>query len=120
VVRRARRRADVVIATFHWGIERDFHENPRERALARVALRAGANAIVAGHPHVQQPIDRRPRRVIAWSLGNFVFSANTPGTEATGILHLRVGAGRVRFGRFQRATIVGSRPVLAQRARQPR
>jgi poly-gamma-glutamate capsule biosynthesis protein CapA/YwtB (metallophosphatase superfamily) len=111
-VRRARRRADVVIATFHWGIERDFHENARERALARVAVRAGADAIVAGHPHVLQPIARHPRRVVAWSLGNFVFSANTPGTESTGILHLRVGARRVRYGRFQRATIIASRPVL--------
>jgi hypothetical protein len=111
-VRRARRHADVVIATFHWGIERDFHENPRERALARVALRAGASAIIAGHPHVQQPIDRRRRKVVAWSLGNFVFSANTPGTESTGILHLRVGRRVVRYGRFQRATIIASRPVL--------
>ncbi len=112
-VRRARRRADVVIATFHWGIERDFAPDARERALARVALAAGADAIVAAHPHVLQPIDRRRRKVVAWSLGNFVFSANSPGTEATGILHLRVGARRVTYRRFQRATIVGSRPVLS-------
>jgi poly-gamma-glutamate synthesis protein (capsule biosynthesis protein) len=111
-VQRARRRADVVVATFHWGIERDFHPDPRERALARVAVRAGANAIIAGHPHVLQPIDRRRRRVLAWSLGNFVFSANSPGTESTGILHLRVGRRQVRYRRFQRATIIASRPIL--------
>jgi poly-gamma-glutamate synthesis protein (capsule biosynthesis protein) len=111
-VRRARRSADVVVATFHWGIERDFHPDPRERALARVAVRAGADAIIAGHPHVLQPIDRHRRRVVAWSLGNFVFSANSPGTESTGILHLRVGRRQVRYGRFQRATIIASRPVL--------
>jgi poly-gamma-glutamate capsule biosynthesis protein CapA/YwtB (metallophosphatase superfamily) len=111
-VSRARRRADVVIATFHWGIERDFHQDAREVALARVALRAGATAIVAGHPHVLQPIVRRRRKVIAYSLGNFVFSANTPGTEATGILHLALARRRVARSHFQRATIVNSRPVL--------
>jgi hypothetical protein len=111
-VRRARRRADVVIATFHWGIERDFHQNAREVELAQVALRAGATAIVAGHPHVQQPIVRRRRKVIAYSLGNFVFSANTPGTESSGILHLSLARRRVARSHFQRATIVNSRPLL--------
>src|SRR5690606_36197625 len=44
-VRAARRRADVVVATFHWGVERDGAENARQRAFASVALRAGAAAV---------------------------------------------------------------------------
>jgi poly-gamma-glutamate capsule biosynthesis protein CapA/YwtB (metallophosphatase superfamily) len=111
-VRRARRHADVVVATFHWGIERDFQENARERALARVALRAGATAVIAGHPHVLQPIHRTARRVVAYSLGNFVFSAGSPGTQSTGILELRLAARRVASSHLRRATIVNSRPVL--------
>jgi poly-gamma-glutamate capsule biosynthesis protein CapA/YwtB (metallophosphatase superfamily) len=50
--------------------------------------------------------------VIAYSLGNFVFSANTPGTESTGILQLRLARGRVAASPFRRATIVASRPIL--------
>ena len=76
-VRRARRRADVVIATFHWGIERATTEDPRQRAFAATALKAGADAVIGAHPHVLQPIRRSGSRVVAYSLGNFVFGASS-------------------------------------------
>jgi poly-gamma-glutamate capsule biosynthesis protein CapA/YwtB (metallophosphatase superfamily) len=113
-VRRARQMgADVVIATFHWGIERATTEAADQRALARVALDAGATAVIGAHPHVLQPIRRpSPGRLIAYSLGNFVFSARSPGTSSTGILELELGRGAVMDNRFVRATIIGSRPIL--------
>ena len=61
-VRAARRRADVVVATFHWGVERAHHENARQRAFARTAFAAGAAAVIGAHPHVLQPIRRAGRR----------------------------------------------------------
>jgi hypothetical protein len=87
-VRRARRRADVVVATFHWGIERAPREDARQRAFASAALRAGATAVIGAHPHVLQPIRRIGRRLVAYSLGNFVFAAASPATTRTGILRL--------------------------------
>ena len=57
-VRAARRRADVVVATFHWGVERSTAENARQRAFARVAIGAGAGAVIGAHPHVLQPVRR--------------------------------------------------------------
>lgn len=112
-VRVAAAQADVVIATFHWGIERDVAESAQQRALAAVAFAAGATAVIGAHPHVLQPI-RRPRagRLVAYSLGNFVFSANSPGTNRTGILTLRLGAGRVLGDSFAPAHIVASRPIM--------
>lgn len=112
-VRAAAKEADVVIASFHWGIERDFTESAQQRALAATAFAAGATAVIGAHPHVLQPI-RRPRagRLVAYSLGNFVFSANSPGTERTGILTLKLGAGAVLGDSFTPATIHGSRPVI--------
>ena len=60
--RRARRRADVVVATFHWGDERS-HSRTRASALfARAALQAGAHAVIGAHPHVLQPRHRLGRR----------------------------------------------------------
>lgn len=111
-VRAAAREADVVVATFHWGTERDFRENAAQRSLARIALNAGATAVIGAHPHVLQPIRRPPGRLIAYSLGNFVFSANSAGTERTGILRLSLGAGRVLGYHVRPARIVASRPVL--------
>jgi poly-gamma-glutamate synthesis protein (capsule biosynthesis protein) len=111
-VRRARRRADVVIATFHWGTERAGRENGRQRAFARVALRAGAAAVIGAHPHVLQPIRRRDRRIVAYSLGNFVFSAASRAVTRTGILKLRLSTRGVEASRLLRARIVNTRPRL--------
>ena len=115
-VRAARHRADVVVATFHWGIELQTHPTERQRALARAALAAGADAVIGAHPHVLQPTERAGRRLTAYSLGNFVFSAHSPGTTATGILHLRLSARGVEAARMQRARIEGVRPVPAASA----
>ena len=115
-VRRARRRADIVVAAFHWGTELATHESAAQRALARVALRAGATAVIGSHPHVLQPIRRLPRRrLVAYSLGNFVFSASSPVTARTGILELSLARRGVVGSRLQRATIRASRPVLDRR-----
>lgn len=114
-VRRAGRGADVVIATFHWGVERARRPDGRQRAFARAALLAGADAVIGAHPHVLQPIERRGRAVVAYSLGNFVFGAGSPGTTSTGILKLRLSARGVEGVRFLRARISGTRPELVGR-----
>nr|MBA2536520.1 CapA family protein [Actinomycetota bacterium] len=106
-VRAAARRADVTVVWFHWGQERHFRPNARQRSLTRVSFRAGATVVLGAHPHVLQPIEHTGNRLVAWSLGNFVFGANTPGTERTGILRIRLGAsGVLRWG-LRRARIAG-------------
>jgi Bacterial capsule synthesis protein PGA_cap len=111
-VRAARRRADVVIATFHWGVERAGSENGRQRAFASAALRAGAAAVIGAHPHVLQPIRRRGRKLVSYSLGNFVFGASSPATTRTGILRLRLSARGVEGSRLRPAVIEDTRPRL--------
>jgi Bacterial capsule synthesis protein PGA_cap len=112
-VRAARRRAHVVIATFHWGVERATVENARQRAFAAEALRAGATAVIGAHPHVLQPIRRAgPRRLVAYSLGNFVFGAGSPGTARTGILGLKLSTRGIEGSSFRRAVIEAARPRL--------
>jgi poly-gamma-glutamate synthesis protein (capsule biosynthesis protein) len=114
-VRSASRRADVVVATFHWGVERSGRPDARQRAFARTALLAGADAVIGAHPHVLQPIERRGRTVVAYSLGNFVWSAGSPATSRTGILKLRLSARGVEGVRFLRARIRSTRPELVRR-----
>ena len=116
-VRKARARgADVVAIYFHWGIERTFTPTARQRYLAHVAFDAGATVVVGAHPHVQQPIERpRLRRLVKWSLGNFVFGANTPSTQKTGILRVKLGHTGVRGYTWRRARIggvFGVQPIL--------
>jgi poly-gamma-glutamate capsule biosynthesis protein CapA/YwtB (metallophosphatase superfamily) len=108
----ARREADVVIVSFHWGIERQFTQDAQQEQLARIALQSGATAVIGAHPHVLQPIRRLPGHLIAYSMGNFVFTPHSAGTNLTGILEVELGAGRVLGDRLIHAHIVGTRPVL--------
>jgi len=120
-VRAARRQADVVVATFHWGVERATTENARQRALARLALSNGATAVIGAHPHVQQPVRRvGARRLVAYSLGNFVFGARSAGTATTKILTLGVAADGIRTVHTTRARIAGGRPLLVPRRKESR
>jgi poly-gamma-glutamate capsule biosynthesis protein CapA/YwtB (metallophosphatase superfamily) len=98
----------VVVVYFHWGAERTFSPNPRQRSLAAVAFDSGATVVLGAHPHVLQPIEQpRRRRLVAWSLGNFVFGANSPGTERTGILRMRLGHAGILGYALRQARIGG-------------
>jgi poly-gamma-glutamate synthesis protein (capsule biosynthesis protein) len=111
-VRAARRLGDVVVATFHWGVERHRSPSGRQRSLAAAALRGGADAVIGAHPHVLQPITRRARRIVAYSLGNFVWSAGSAATSSTGILRLALSARGVERSRLLRARIHNTQPRL--------
>ncbi len=116
-VRRAARRADVVVVYFHWGIELDRSPTSRQRTLARVALGAGASVVLGAHPHVLQPRERRGSKFVAWSLGNFVFDWNSPGTDRSGILRLGLGTRGVVSSRFLPARINWVQPRLQRSSR---
>jgi poly-gamma-glutamate capsule biosynthesis protein CapA/YwtB (metallophosphatase superfamily) len=114
-VRRARKRFDLVVVYFHWGIERVFSPNARQRRLAGIALRNGAKVVLGAHPHVLQPRERRGahrRKLVAWSLGNFVFTGSSEATRQTGILQVRLGRRGVIGTSLRRAQIVNSQPRL--------
>jgi capsule synthesis protein PGA_cap len=103
-------------ASFHRGIERDTHPTALQRSLARVALGAGASAVIAAHPHVLQPVERPSRhRLVAYSLGNFVWSADGGITARTGLLTVRLSPRGVESAALRRTEIVGTRPTPVRR-----
>src|SRR4029079_11170844 len=74
-VRVAATQADIVVAYLHWGTELRTTPGPTQRHLARVAFAAGADVVLGVHPHGLQPIRTRSGgRLVAYSLGNFVFA----------------------------------------------
>lgn len=84
--------AEVVIASFHWGVEFAATPTPRQRRLARAAVEAGASVVVGHHPHVLQGLEWTDRGsgtrpcLVAYSLGNFVFDQQTRGAGDTAML----------------------------------
>ena len=114
-VRAARQQADVVVATFHWGIEKAPYETADQAELARIAADAGAQLVIGAHPHVLQPLRRTGAALVAYSLGNFVFGAQSSETAATGVLVTDLSAEGVTAARWRPGTIASGRPILDER-----
>jgi poly-gamma-glutamate synthesis protein (capsule biosynthesis protein) len=69
--------ADLIIVSFHWGIERDETPDATQIKLAHAAVDLGANLVVGHHPHVLQGIEEYNGVNILYSLGNFCFGGNS-------------------------------------------
>ena len=95
-IRAARELADVVIPYMHWGQEHSETAHARQRALARLMIHAGADAVVGTHPHVRQNVEIIEGRPVIYSLGNFVFDGFSDADNNTGsILWMTVSAAGV-------------------------
>lgn len=68
--------ADVVIVSFHWGVERAVKPEASQRKLGKAAIDSGADLVLGHHPHVVQPVETYKGRHIVYSLGNFCFGGN--------------------------------------------
>jgi poly-gamma-glutamate capsule biosynthesis protein CapA/YwtB (metallophosphatase superfamily) len=113
-VRAARRRADLVVCWFHWGVELHPSPDARQRQFADACLAGGAKVVLGAHPHVLGAVERRGHSLVAWTLGNFVFPAGKSATVATAILRVRLTAAGVA-GFALTPAAAGVRPTLVQR-----
>ena len=85
-VETARKVADIVVASFHWGEEYETKHNAYQERLAHLAIDAGADLVVGHHPHVAQEMEPYHGGHIAYSLGNFVFDQNFSPDTREGLL----------------------------------
>ena len=87
-VRAATAAADAVVVAVHWGIERNPCTTEAQRTLARQLLDAGADAIIGHHPHVLQPVVFTGEKLVAFSLGNFIWEPRQNMGGETGVLQI--------------------------------
>ena len=112
---RASDRADLIVVSVHGGREFAEEPPPYHSELLYGLVDAGADLVLAHHPHVLQPVVWHKRKPIVQSLGNFVFLQNDPWTRLSAILRIvvapnrrmRVSAIPVRAG-FQPAVATGA------------
>jgi len=114
-VKDAAKRADIVVASFHWGEEYSRNPTGESRAMAKEAAEAGACLILGHHPHVVQGLETMPGKrgrpvLVAWSLGNFMFDQKDPRTREGIILHCQLGKDGVESARLAPVRIDGFRP----------
>jgi poly-gamma-glutamate capsule biosynthesis protein CapA/YwtB (metallophosphatase superfamily) len=129
LIRRAARRADIVVVAIHAGAEGtdaqhvtgaeehylgEDRGNPRR--FARMAVRSGADLVLGSGPHVLRGMEIYRDRLIAYSLGNFSGFHNfaTVGDlGASAILHVTLDPdGALRSGRIASVRLIeAGRPV---------
>jgi poly-gamma-glutamate synthesis protein (capsule biosynthesis protein) len=77
---------DLVVVSYHWGGELKTTPKAYQKRFACNAVDAGADLVLGHHPHVLQGLQRYKNRLIAYSLGNFVFGTYSSNTGVSAIL----------------------------------
>ena len=100
-VRRLDRRVDVVVAMPHWGTQYTNLQAPIQSRVARRLVRAGVDVVVGGHPHWLQGVELVQGRLVAHSLGNFVFDMDfMRQTREGAILEMTFWGGELKAAEF--------------------
>lgn len=98
-MKEARRIADVVVVSMHWGVEYDtprfverFEPTAAQKDAAMLLCSLGADVIIGTHPHVIERAEwiesEGKRTLCAYSLGNFVSNMRYGATMLGGMLTL--------------------------------
>lgn len=82
----AKQENDLVVVSVHWGKELALYPEDYQIDLAHQYIDAGADVVLGHHPHVLQGLEIYKGKVIAYSLGNFIFSSRSEITRDSALL----------------------------------
>jgi poly-gamma-glutamate synthesis protein (capsule biosynthesis protein) len=83
--------SDLLVVSFHWGGELLSTPKEYQITLAHQVIDAGADLILGHHPHVIQGIEIYQGKVIAYSLGNFIFGSYSESVKESMLLEFHQG-----------------------------
>jgi poly-gamma-glutamate capsule biosynthesis protein CapA/YwtB (metallophosphatase superfamily) len=97
-IRAAARTGATVVVLAHGGAEYVEEPSPRARAVYAAFVDAGAALVLGSHPHLLQGCEARGGSLIAYSLGNFLFTGESEPQQAwkSAVLDFLFYRGRVR------------------------
>lgn len=96
----ARRQADIVLVSFHWGQEGKTSLREYQTRLGRLAIDVGAVAVIGHHPHILQGVERYKDGVILYSLGNFTFGSYSNQAKVSAVAELTFAEGQLAMLRL--------------------
>lgn len=105
-------RSNIVVVTFHWGYEGYRRHAAYQQEIARDCINAGADVVVGHHPHCLQGVELYNGGVIAYSLGNFLFTGKSALIESA-VLRVTAGPRGVRKVELLPVWVRGGRPEPA-------
>ena len=98
-ITRASTMADMVVVMPHLGNEYESYSRPVFQEWIQLMVDAGADIVLASHPHVLQPMEYRTLYTdagesydgfVIYSMGNFISSQTTPPRNASIVLNLTI------------------------------
>ncbi len=101
------------VINYHSGLEYAHTPAQMDRTRMRHAIDAGADVVVGHHPHVMQGLELYKNRLIAYSLGNFLFDQYIYSTQATFLLHVWMDNGEFYGAEIVPVNVLGYKPTPA-------
>ncbi|MBK8254124.1 MAG: CapA family protein [Polyangiaceae bacterium] len=89
-VKKHKTATNLVIVSFHWGVEGLNVPTDDQRTMAHAVVDAGADLVLGHHPHVLQGIESYKGRHIVYSLGNFVFGGHSNPADKDSMIYQEV------------------------------
>ncbi|WP_370949496.1 CapA family protein [Amycolatopsis sp. cg5] len=103
----------LTVVQLHSGFQFQTASGKSTREMARAAIDAGADIVIAHHPHVLQGMEWYKGHLIAYSMGNFVFDQDFLSTFASAFLRTVWEGGTLVEARLVPVEIDGYRPAAA-------
>ena len=72
-ISQASQKVDILVVTWHWGVEYQGKPGERQQSLSHESATAGADIIIGHHPHWLQTYEEYQGVPIYYSLGNLIF-----------------------------------------------
>ncbi len=113
-IKKAARKSDFIIVSFHWGEEYKHYPAKRQENLARAAVDAGAGLVLGHHPHVLQGIEKYKGKYIFYSLGNFVFDQYREKQTQSMVFSCKIKNNKITDAFVTPVRIKHSRPAFAR------
>ena len=80
----------IIILSAHWGNEFISYPSLKQIDQTNSFFHAGTNIILGHHPHVIQGLTYKDNKLVAYSLGNFIFDGYLPDTNWSYILSITI------------------------------
>lgn len=97
IVQQCEQQADLTVVSFHWGAERRREPKEYQKVFAHIAIDNGADLVIGHHPHVLQGLEIYKNRLIAYSLGNYVFGSYVDYVRHSAMLKIYISPQRLIF-----------------------
>lgn len=108
----AKSRCDVLVVSFHWGVEYMKIPTEHQQTLAHLCIDNGADLILGHHPHVLQPVEVYKGKPIVYSMGGFVWDSKLAGADKSAIYKFELGRSSAKLVQTIPIRSINCRPVI--------